>query len=219
MSQRNIVVEDYNTDWAKEFESLKSVYLENLKHLDLDIQHVGSTSIPGCAAKPVLDIDIIVDSNEKVKHAIELLAPIGYRYQGDLGILDRQAFDREDNTVPYCHGQTWKFDHNMYVCLAGAASLRNHLAFRNHLRSNLEEVAKYSKLKKELAAKFPHDIDSYIEGKIEFIVGILAKAGFTEKEQNQIREANKKTVEFGRGKPGSPQDNNEDIVSVNRKPQ
>lgn len=192
MSRCQIVVEDYNPKWAEEFISLKAVYQKQLDHLDIDIQHVGSTSIPGCSAKPVLDIDIIVDNNETVKCAIELLTPLGYRYQGDLGILDRQAFDREDNSVPYHDGQTWKFDHNMYVCLSGATSLRNHLAFRDYLRRNPVEVSKYSELKKRLASEFPHDIDSYIEGKSEFIVGILAEAGFTEEEQSQIREANRK---------------------------
>jgi len=200
MSRRQIIVEDYDPGWVEEFTLLKSVYQEQLSHLSIDVQHVGSTAIPGCAAKPVIDIDIIVDNNDNVKRSIELLAPLGYRYQGDLGVLDRQAFDREDNTVPYAEGRTWTYDHNMYVCLAGATSLRNHLAFRDYLRSNPEEVSEYSELKRRLASEYPHDIDSYIEGKCDFIVGILAKVGFTAEEQSQIRKANRKVVRFGRDK-------------------
>jgi len=202
MKRKQIVVMNYNPEWASEFYCLKSVLEEELAGLAPDIQHVGSTSIPGCAAKPVMDIDIIVKTNEEVEEAIELLAPLGYRYQGDLGILDRQAFDRIDSAVPYSHGKEWEFDHNMYVCLAGSTSLRNHLALRDYLRESPKETEEYSQLKKELAGRHPHDIDSYIEGKSEFIVSILAKAGFTEKEQEQIRRANMKVAQHGRNKKG-----------------
>jgi len=197
---RTIQVVDYDPEWGEEFLRLKEVYERALGELTADIRHVGSTSVPGCAAKPTLDIDIIVDSNENVNKAVKMLATLGYRYQGDLGILDRQAFDRADEAVPYSEGRKWVFEHNMYVCLAGSASLRNHLALRDYLLAHPEAVSEYGQLKKELAARFPHDIDSYIEGKCDFIVEILAKVGFTEKEQSQILQANKKVVAHGRDK-------------------
>ena len=58
---RKIIIEDYNPEWPEEFDELKAVYMNSMKHLNIDVQHVGSTSIPGCAAKPILDIDIIID--------------------------------------------------------------------------------------------------------------------------------------------------------------
>ena len=149
----------------------------------VDIQHVGSTSVPGLAAKPVLDIDIIIDSQEKLLPVIEKLAELSYSHIGDLGIEGREVFKNTTGGVD--------FPHNLYVCVQGAASLENHLRFRDYLRLNPEAAMEYGLLKKELAAKFPHDIDAYIDGKTDFITNVLAEVGMDKASIEKIDLANR----------------------------
>ena len=186
MSLRKIVVEDYNPEWAEEFQILKGIYQDKLGDLAVDIQHVGSTSVPGLAAKPVLDIDIIIDDQEKLQPVIEKLAELGYSHLGNLGIEGREAFKRTGTSVE-CN-----FSHNLYVCILGAASLENHLRFRDYLLVDPYAVEEYGRLKKELATKFPNDIDSYVDGKTEFITKVLALVGMDRKSIEDIDKANRK---------------------------
>jgi len=188
---RKIVIVDYNIDWADEFNVLKAVYLKHMKHLNIDVQHVGSTSVPGLAAKPILDIDIIIDNIEKLNSVIVVLEELGYTHQGDLGIKGREAFNRKSDTVPYHNNQSYRFAHNLYVCAAGSAALKYHLLFRDYLRQNSEAACEYGNLKKELAAKYEYDIDSYIENKTGFITKILSITGVSESEIIEITMQNR----------------------------
>ena len=126
-------VVDYDPEWSLEFERLRAVYMQHLGCLNVDVQHVGSTSVPGLAAKPIIDIDIIVESEATVAAAIKALRELGYIHLGDRGIVGRQAFERASEDVPYSVAQhTWPL-HHLYVCVAGGTSLRNHLVFRDYL--------------------------------------------------------------------------------------
>lgn len=131
----------------------------------IDIQHVGSTSVPGLCAKPIIDIDIIVADRAKLASVATALQDISYRHLGDLGIPGREAFKADDHAIT----------HHLYACLADSPALKNHLTLRDHLRSHPTDREAYGALKRELARKFPHDIDSYIAGKTAFIEGILAR--------------------------------------------
>lgn len=113
-SGMKIIVTDHSPQWAAAFEQLKKIYQQHLGHLVRDIQHVGSTSVPGLPAKPILDIDIIIDDEDTLPEIIRILAGIGYEYVGDLGIKDRYAFKSPpDPAMP----------HHLYVCIAGSDSL------------------------------------------------------------------------------------------------
>lgn len=188
---REIVVKDYNEEWAKEFEKLKSVYLEHMEHLNIDVQHVGSTSVPGLAAKPIIDMDIIVDSDETKASVIDVLSELGYIHEGDMGIKGREAFKRKSNKVPYHNDTEYNFPHHLYVCTKGTVSLENHLKLREYLRSHPEAVLEYGNLKKELAIKYKYDIDSYIEAKTPLITKILSKAGIRQSDIDNITTQNK----------------------------
>ena len=189
---RKIIVEDYNIEWSDEFQMLKSVYLEHMKHLNIEVQHVGSTSVPGLAAKPILDMDIIIDEKGKQEPIIEALAELGYAHQGDLGIKGREAFKRKSDNVPYYKNQSYQFAHNLYVCVASSDALRYHLLFRDYLRKNCQAASEYGTLKKKLAAKYEYDIDSYIEGKTGFITNILSITGVSDSDISEIIMQNKK---------------------------
>ncbi len=194
MSRNNnkIVVVSHDPDWAVRFQELKAVYEEHVgKHL-LSVEHVGSTSVPGLAAKPKIDIDIIIEDDNKVLQSIiQGLEKLGYEYAGDRGVPGREAFLRSNNQIPLDgSGRDWML-HNLYVCKEGNIGLQNHLNLRNYLRANPDAAAEYGALKQELALKFPYDIDAYIDGKTDFIINILKKSGMDIQAVNAIEQQNK----------------------------
>ncbi len=187
-----IEVVDYNRVWANEFLQIKEVLLSRITFPLKGIEHVGSTSVPGLAAKPILDIDIIIaDDTTLQQRVINELAELGYIYVGDLGISGREAFKRKDEEVPYSAGKRTWMKHNLYLCREGSLGLRNHLAFRDFLRKNPDKCQSYGEIKKKLAVSFPEDIDSYIDGKTDFIVSILKQNGFAEQDRKKISTENK----------------------------
>ncbi|MDK2952179.1 MAG: hypothetical protein PWQ77_1844 [Kosmotogales bacterium] len=187
---REITVVDYDPNWENEFNKLKEVYLIALKDLNVDIQHVGSTAVKRLAAKPIIDIDIIVDGENEKEKIIRILETLGYRHMGDLGIRGREVFKADDESVP--HNEKYKnfMEHHLYLIEKGNVNLNNHLKLRDFLRSNSLAVNEYGDLKKKLAEEYKYDIDSYIEKKTALITGFLEKMGMTESELKLITEEN-----------------------------
>ncbi len=177
-----VVVTEYQAEWPQMFERLRERIWPHVADLAVGMEHVGSTSVPGLAAKPVIDCDIVVARTDDVSEAIKRLERLGYEHISDLGIAGREAFRAPADQVA----------HNLYVCPAGCVPLRNHLAVRDYLRQSPEAVAEYADLKRRLAAEHPDDIDAYIEGKSAFILSILARADFTSAELVDIERRNRK---------------------------
>ncbi|MFC1586680.1 GrpB family protein [Planctomycetota bacterium] len=177
-----IEVVEYNPDWENQFKALAESIWPVVSEYAARIEHVGSTSIKGLWAKPIIDIDILVDSCEKLKSVIVALAKLGYTHIGDLGIEGREAFEN-----PPCD-----IKHHLYVCIDGCLSYKNHLILRNHLRKNEIDRRRYTQLKRNLAKIHSEDIDLYIERKTEFILSILKQYKITDNELTSIRLANKK---------------------------
>lgn len=184
---RKIIVEPYNPKWKEEFNKAKSFYEKLLENVNAKIEHVGSTSIEGLSAKPILDIDIIVQNEEDSKKVIELLESVGYNHIGNLGVEGREMLKYNPNNPRI----NW-MEHHLYVCMKGSENLINHLLLREHLRNNKEPVKLYGDLKRELAERYPNDIDSYIEGKTEFITAILKSKGMNLEELERIKNINSK---------------------------
>ncbi|KAF1836558.1 UPF0157-domain-containing protein [Decorospora gaudefroyi] len=183
-----VIVEEYNPAWPQQFENIKSElegYLQDVEYLS--IEHVGSTSVPGLAAKPIIDVDIIVTRDE-VQPAIDALIANGkFDYLGELGINDRHAFKDPNQSMR----------HNIYVCVDGAAQTRNHLRLRDTLRSNEELRDEYGRVKLQLAAKATNIVD-YLVGKSAIIQKMLKLSGsFTKDELAAIARANVKGERFG----------------------
>ena len=178
-----IVVVDYDPAWPARFEALRSGVDEAVRGIVISIEHVGSTSVPGLAAKPVIDMTVVVASQRDVPAAIEQLARIGYRHRGDLGIAGREAF----------HAPAHLPDHRLYVCVQDSPALANHLAVRDWLRSHPKDARAYGALKRHLAGAFRDDIDGYVDGKTEFLAAILAKSGFAADLIAEIAAANRKS--------------------------
>lgn len=168
MKTKYVIVEDYNPKWKDEFKSIENELLSVLSGKIISIEHVGSTSVEGLAAKPIIDIDVVIDQNfEEVKKSLEC---IEYMHEGDLGIAGREAFNYENKPHLMLH--------HLYVCNKDNEELFRHITFRNYLRKHKEDREKYSDIKKEMALKYPKDIDSYIEGKQPVILDIYKKCGF-----------------------------------------
>ena len=156
-----IEIVDYDETWPAQFEQLRRRLAEALGPVALRIEHVGSTAVPGLAAKPKLDVDIVVAA-ENVETALERLATIGFEHQRDLRVSGREALKGPDGGAAY----------HVYVCTEGAVPLRAHLAFRDYLRTHPQAAADYAALKRELAARHS-DRDEYTNAKSEFIERVL----------------------------------------------
>jgi len=187
-----IIVQEYDPIWAKQFKDIKSVIELHLGALIIGIEHVGSTSIPGMAAKPIIDLDIIIDNDRSVLNkVISSLDELGYNHVGDLGITGRDAFKRRNATTPNSATIRQWFKHNLYVCTIGSMGLSNHINFRDYLLKHPGKVSEYSELKLRLANMFPYDIDRYIDGKTDFIVEVLSQTGMNDDITKQIEKENK----------------------------
>lgn len=122
--KKRIVVVDHDPAWAGEFERLAAVIRGALGELALAVEHVGSTSVPGLAAKPVLDVAAVVPSADGLPVAVARLAALGYRHRGDLGIAGREAFGRGgDATVPRDgSGAVWMTHHSRSCTRCGSSA-------------------------------------------------------------------------------------------------
>ena len=173
MGSRPVIIEDYNGEWPVMFNELKDILRDKLGELALTIEHVGSTSVPGLSAKPILDIDIVIDSMTLLPQVIGKLSELGYFHEGNLGVENREAFARTDDKVPYNEKMNQKPKHHLYVCNKESDTLQKHITFRDILRQQPDLVTAYSSLKKELAEKFTNNRTAYTDGKTHFVNTVL----------------------------------------------
>ena len=157
MGTKNVVVLPYDPEWKNDFEEIKQEIVNAIGDLIVCIEHVGSTSVEGLSAKPIIDIDVVISDYSVFDSIVSRLSDIGYTHEGDLGIKDREAFKYSDK--PHLR------KHHLYVCPQNSKELLRHITFRDFLRNNPEAVKKYSKVKENGAKLFPDNMDKYIEYK------------------------------------------------------
>jgi GrpB-like predicted nucleotidyltransferase (UPF0157 family) len=158
-----VVVADYDEEWPVLFEQIARDVRDAVGDLGAHVEHVGSTSVPGLAAKPIVDVDVVVASAADVPAAIERLRSLGYVYQGDKGIRGREAFLWPPGARP----------HHLYVVVRGSRPHLDHVQFRDHLRQHPETARDYAALKIELAARHRDDPLGYTDAKSDFVGGVL----------------------------------------------
>ena len=166
---RKVIVELYNPDWKLEFEKIRDELAEVLKDSVISIEHVGSTSVEGLSAKPVIDIDIVMKDYNFFETVKNLLGTIGYLHEGDLGVKERHAFKYSDK--PHL------MRHHLYVCPEYSAELKRHIIFRDWLRSHPDDRDWYGSVKILAAKYYPEDIDSYMIAKNPCVKEIFGKCG------------------------------------------
>ena len=169
MKTETVQVVPYDPNWPSEFEAVRRELSQALGPLALSIEHVGSTSVPGLCAKPILDIDVVMENYDVFPQVLDALAKIGYRHEGNLGIPEREAF---------CYtGKDHLRKHHLYVCPASSPELHRHLTFRDYLRTHPQDAAQYGRVKKTAAKLYPRDIDSYLRYKSACIRQIYTRCG------------------------------------------
>ncbi|WP_406494410.1 GrpB family protein [Streptomyces sp. NBC_00846] len=164
-----IVVSDYDPRWPEWFEDLRQRLAPHVADLAVSIEHVGSTAVPGCAAKPIIDLDIVVPKQAVMPELISRLAGQGYRYEGDLGILGRAAFRASPSVL----------EHHLYAVVAGTKPHLDHVLLRDYLRQRPDEVQRYSALKVALAQRFRADSQGrrdYSRAKSALVEELVAKS-------------------------------------------
>ncbi|MFM9281254.1 GrpB family protein [Paenibacillus jiagnxiensis] len=163
---RKVEVTPYNKQWAwmyeEEANKLRLIFGEQLAA----IHHIGSTSVPGLEAKPVIDIMPVVNDIKLVDEYNHYMQEIGYEPKGENGITGRRFFQKggDDRT------------HHVHIFQVGNFDIERHLAFRDYLREHPKAVQEYGQLKQQLAGQFPYDIESYINGKNQLVLEIERKA-------------------------------------------
>lgn len=172
---------EYSSDWKSWFQELSNQLTSALETVECKIEHVGSTSVEGLHAKPVIDIDVVLEDFGDFDQAKQKLCKAGYLYKGNLGLEGREMFQLSNPVYP----------HNLYVCDPRSLALKNHLVFRDYLRNNPEDARAYGVLKQNLAKQFPNDVDAYCEAKSDFIANILARCHFARDDVDSIRNANR----------------------------
>jgi GrpB-like predicted nucleotidyltransferase (UPF0157 family) len=178
---RPIIIVDHDPAWAAHFEELRHPLWQAVHDIALRIEHVGSTSVPGLAAKAVIDLVVVVPSAAEVPLASARICSLGYEDVGDLGIPGRTAFRYATHRLP----------HHLYACPASSPALANHLAFRDRLRARPDLAVAYADLKRALAQRFPNDGFAYSRAKTGFVVGVLREVGFSEAALAAIEAANR----------------------------
>lgn len=171
-NRSGIRIVPYDEQWEKEFLLLKQALTNTLGELILCIEHVGSTSIKGLGAKPIIDIDIVINDKFIFSEVSDKLNNIGYIHEGDLGIQGREAFAREDTNVPWEDNTKRWMEHHLYVCTKDNKELQRHLKFRNYLQKHPEVAGEYEQLKIFSAQNAKSRLE-YTEAKSEFINKIL----------------------------------------------
>ncbi|HAT1820791.1 TPA: GNAT family N-acetyltransferase [Legionella pneumophila] len=166
--QHLIKVVPYDSSWSMQFEQEAEQIKKALGNNCIDIHHIGSTSVPGLAAKPVIDMIPVVLDLSKVDSANTAMRTLGYEAKGEYGIPFRRYFQKGDN----------QRTHHAHVFELGNSEIERHLKFRDWMRSHPEDREAYARLKQELARQYSDDITAYCLGKEDFIAIIDKKAGF-----------------------------------------
>ncbi len=147
---------EYDPEWPAEFER-EAARLRGLLGAEVvEIHHFGSTSVPGLAAKPIIDVLPLVRSITAVDGLTAVLEGAGYRAWGEYGLAGRRLFTRDREGLR---------THNVHIYELGAAGVERHLAFSAYLRQDESARREYEALKREVYARHPADVIAYNEGK------------------------------------------------------
>jgi GrpB-like predicted nucleotidyltransferase (UPF0157 family) len=163
----NVMVTEFNEKWDQMFKEESQRLIVVLGDELIDIHHIGSTSVPGLKAKPIIDIMPVVSHIEKIDHYNKQMKEHGYESLGEFGMKGRRYFRKggDDRT------------HQVHVFqLDNKEDINRHLAVRDYLRAHSEEAIQYGDLKENLAKQFPKDIVSYMNGKDKFVKELEKKA-------------------------------------------
>jgi GrpB-like predicted nucleotidyltransferase (UPF0157 family) len=166
---RSAVVGDYDERWPRDFATVRTHLWPAVESFAVRVEHVGSTAVPGLAAKPVIDVDLVVPDAETVPRAIAALESLGHQHLGDQGIPGREAFC----SVPGLP------EHHLYVVVRDSPAHRDHVDLRDYLRTHPEQARRYAAEKRRRAHLLATDREAYVTGKAWLVRELLAAARST----------------------------------------
>jgi len=160
-----IDIKDYDPEWPKAFALEKSRIMEKLGELVQEIEHIGSTAVPGISAKPVIDILIAVKDMGRAMECAVKLADLGYEHVQGEDDLERLFLFRG---MPRTH--------HVHIVEHASETHWKHVVFRDYLREHADTRNEYDRLKRDLAARYRTDRKSYVDSKTDFVERVVEKA-------------------------------------------
>ena len=161
MKKRTYSIDPYNPEWIFRFLEIKKNLQDVFGSKALDIQHVGSTSISGMKAKPLVDVLVTIRNMETFVVEKERMSALGYEWGADYiepnSLLFYKTINGDQKTE------------NIHICIEGSPKAVQFITTRDYLRSHPERAEAYCNLKEELNKRFPDDYPSYREGKQAFL--------------------------------------------------
>jgi GrpB-like predicted nucleotidyltransferase (UPF0157 family) len=172
----NVIVVEYDKEWPKLFDRERDSLLKALGKTVVCIEHIGSTSVPGLAARPVIDIMVGLQNFAEADSLVPKVVDLDYIYIREYEDVmpDRRFFRKMQNG---------KDTYHIHMVETGGKFWERHLLFRDYLRENLETAAKYTLLKKKLVRHQWKDANDYVDAKTQFIKGVEEQARVRKKSR------------------------------------
>jgi GrpB-like predicted nucleotidyltransferase (UPF0157 family) len=170
---RVIEVVDYDPGWIEAFEKEAAILTVVFGRRVIEVHHIGSTTVPGLDAKPIIDILVVLDDTDDIHSFDRAMEDVGYRVRGEWldatipGTPGRFYFTKETNGVR---------SHHVHVCAKGHCEIFDKLAFRDYLRTHTNRAAAYGELKRRIAALYRFDNVGYMHAKDDFVKSTLYEA-------------------------------------------
>ncbi|MHA1211112.1 MAG: GrpB family protein [Candidatus Heimdallarchaeota archaeon] len=164
----HVIIAKYNPKWPEHFLAEKELIIQVLGDFAKQIEHIGSTAVPGLGAKPIIDIMVGIETLDEAEKCIKLLESIDYVYNPtyEEKFPERRSLDKKTNGIKI----------HLYLVDINTEYWKKHILFRDFLRTNPDLAKEYNKLKEELAKKYRLDRQAYAEGKSKFIKKVEKKA-------------------------------------------
>lgn len=167
LPQNTVCVREYDPVWGERFEREKELLLKQFSGEILEVSHGGSTSVPGMAAKPIIDMFAAVPNLTETENLRARLESLTYNYRGEEGVPGR---------VLYAKGSEENRTHHLNLVEKTNEQWLNHISLREYYIRYPEVAKEYMELKEKLAAEFPNDRSAYGRGKREFVQSVLNQA-------------------------------------------
>ena len=158
-----ITIHDYDATWPKKFRAHANIISNALDTAALQIEHIGSTSVPGLAAKPIIDILLVVENSANEASYVPALADAGY-----------QLRVREPDFDEHRMMRTGEKDVHIHVFSPGSDEIDRYLLFRDRLRKSPQDRSRYEALKRSLANRDWDDMNDYAKAKSQVVESIIA---------------------------------------------
>ena len=180
MASGRVIIADYDPRWPVLYREEEARILDAIGHILVGLEHVGSTSVPGLAAKPIIDIMAGIDSLDNARECIAPLQGIGYEYvpEHEAIMPERRYFRKGPDNARTHHLHMVELDSPFWI---------RHILFRDYLRTHPEEADHYARLKRELAARYGTDRLGYQDAKDPYITSVEEKTRAAVKFRSSLR--------------------------------